>query len=355
MTNRHGAGTNRASIPRPGRDGRPAAMPGCHSFAQRLACTIARIPARTAGGRLDHASTTAARAGSAAAVVVAVVVTARESLPFQGETGSATASQIRHRRLDSDRSLCFEVPCEVPTTAAFAGVFCFLPRSGRADRLQGIGRGQSLATQRLAIPIGRDGEPAPTPGSPCPWSLSPRLPGKRIPSAVEDSKHLYTICEHDEVDDISKLLQPCGAHIFPNLAMQLRRLLDAGKHFPNTGKDLISEANANGLELVAGLLDIDLCFVPQDDRQTHEPPSSRSSTSRHGVPTPGDSAARARRVASSATCQSGMSRGSTCSGRLSQICSMRSRRSRTLRRSMPNESMRTATRILLRWTGSQQA
>jgi hypothetical protein len=34
---------------------------------------------------------------------------------------------------------------------------------------------------------------------------------------------------------------------------------------------------------------------------------------------------------------------------------MRSRRSRTLRRSMPNESMRTATRILLRWTGSQQA
>jgi hypothetical protein len=79
---------------------------------------------------------------------------------------------------------------------------------------------------------------------------------------VEDSKHLDTICEHDEVDDISKLLQSCGAHIFPNLAMQLRHLLDAGKHFPNTGKDLISEANANGLELVAGLLDIDLCFVP---------------------------------------------------------------------------------------------
>ena len=31
---------------------------GCPSSAQRLACTIARMPARTAGGRLDHASTT---------------------------------------------------------------------------------------------------------------------------------------------------------------------------------------------------------------------------------------------------------------------------------------------------------
>jgi len=35
----------------------------------------------------------------------------------------------------------------------------------------------------------------------------------------------------------------------------------------------------------------------EDYRQTHEPPSSRSSTSRHGLPTPGDSTARRRRVA----------------------------------------------------------
>jgi hypothetical protein len=75
--------------------------------AQRLACTIARMPALTAGGRLDQASTTAARAGSAAAVVVTVVVTSPESLPFAGETGPGSGLQIRHRRFDSDRSLCF--------------------------------------------------------------------------------------------------------------------------------------------------------------------------------------------------------------------------------------------------------
>jgi hypothetical protein len=51
-------GAETAAIPGAGRDGRPAAMPGCHASAQRLARTIARMPARTAGGRLDHASTT---------------------------------------------------------------------------------------------------------------------------------------------------------------------------------------------------------------------------------------------------------------------------------------------------------
>jgi hypothetical protein len=69
---------------------------------------------------------------------------------------------------------------------------------------------------------------------------------------VEDSQHLDTIREHDEVDDVPKLLQPRGSHIFPHCAMQLRHLFDAGKHFPNTGKNLISEANTNGLKLVAG-------------------------------------------------------------------------------------------------------
>jgi hypothetical protein len=63
---------------------------------------------------------------------------------------------------------------------------------------------------------------------------------------VENSQHLDTICENDEVDDIPKLLKPRGSHIFPNLAMQFRHLLDARKHFPNTGKDLSSEANTNG-------------------------------------------------------------------------------------------------------------
>ena len=79
---------------------------------------------------------------------------------------------------------------------------------------------------------------------------------------MEDSQHLDAICEHDEVDDIAELFQPCGVHVLPNLAMQLRHLLDACKHFPNTGKDLIFEANTNCLKLIPGLLDIDLCFVP---------------------------------------------------------------------------------------------
>lgn len=47
--------------------------------------------------------------------------------------------------------------------------------------------------------------------------------------------------------------------------------------------------------------------------------SMRASTSHHGLPTPGCSIARARRAASSARCQLGMSWASTCSGRLSQI------------------------------------
>ncbi len=59
---------------------------------------------------------------------------------------------------------------------------------------------------------------------------------------MKDSQYLDTICEHDEVDNVPELLQPRGAHILPNLAMQLRHRFDAGKHFPNTGKKLISEA-----------------------------------------------------------------------------------------------------------------
>ena len=86
--------------------------------------------------------------------------------------------------------------------------------------------------------------------------------------------------------------------------MKLRHLLEAQKHFANTGKDLLSEASTNGLTLIAGLLDIGFCFGPQDYRQTHKPPSSRSKTSRQGWPAPGSSAARARRTANSARCQS---------------------------------------------------
>ena len=58
--------------------------------------------------------------------MVAVVVTSSESLPFPGETGSASGLQIRHRRFDSDRSLSTEDPRDVPEIPGFAGVFLFL-------------------------------------------------------------------------------------------------------------------------------------------------------------------------------------------------------------------------------------
>ncbi len=91
--------------------------------AQRLALTIARMPARTAGGRLDQASTTTARSRSAAARVGTFVGTSAESLPFPGETAVDSGLQIRHRRFDSDRSLSTEDPREVPVRPGFAGVF----------------------------------------------------------------------------------------------------------------------------------------------------------------------------------------------------------------------------------------
>ena len=88
-----------------------------------LASTIATMPARTAGGRVDHDSTTAARSRSAMAGVGTFVGTSSESLPFPGETGSASGLQIRHRRFDSDRSLSTEDPREVSELPGFARVF----------------------------------------------------------------------------------------------------------------------------------------------------------------------------------------------------------------------------------------
>ena len=102
---RVGAETAANSAARPGRADRSNAR--VPPSSQRLARTITRIPARTAGGRLDHASTTAARSRSAGAGVGTFVCNSAESLPFPSETGSATGLQIRHRGFDSGRSLCF--------------------------------------------------------------------------------------------------------------------------------------------------------------------------------------------------------------------------------------------------------
>ena len=107
MTNRHGAGTRRAPHQRPGWDGWAAAMPRWPSSAQRLACTIARMPARTAGGRFDHASTTAARSRSAGSLCTSVCTSLGDAVFPSGFSGLGSGLQIRHRRFDSDRSLCF--------------------------------------------------------------------------------------------------------------------------------------------------------------------------------------------------------------------------------------------------------
>jgi hypothetical protein len=78
-----------------------------HSRAQRLACTIARMPARTAGGSLDQASTTAARAGSAGSLCTSVCTSLADAAFPSGFPRLGSGLQIRHRRFDSDRSLCF--------------------------------------------------------------------------------------------------------------------------------------------------------------------------------------------------------------------------------------------------------
>ena len=95
MTNRHGAGTRRAPHQRPGWDGWAAAMPRWPSSAQRLACTIARMPARTAGGRFDHASTTAARAGSAGSLCTSVCTSLGDAVFPSGFSGLGSGLQIR--------------------------------------------------------------------------------------------------------------------------------------------------------------------------------------------------------------------------------------------------------------------
>jgi len=81
---------------------------------------------------------------------------------------------------------------------------------------------------------------------------------------VENGQHLDTVGEHDEIDDVPKLLQPCGTHIFPDRAMQLWHLLDASQHFTNAGKNLLSKTDANSFKVIACFLDIEFCLWPKD-------------------------------------------------------------------------------------------
>jgi hypothetical protein len=83
-------------------------------------------------------------------------------------------------------------------------------------------------------------------GSPCPWRFIPGIATPRGPSTLENSQEIDTICKHDEVNDVLKPLQSRGTQVVPDFARQLRHLFDADKSFPNTGKNLISEADTNG-------------------------------------------------------------------------------------------------------------
>ena len=83
----------RNSAARPGRAARSNAR--VHASAQRLACTIARMPARTAGGRLDHASTTWARAGSAGSLCTSVCTSLGDAVFPSGFSGLGSGLQIR--------------------------------------------------------------------------------------------------------------------------------------------------------------------------------------------------------------------------------------------------------------------
>ena len=91
-----------------------------------LASTMAVMPARTAAGSCGHASTTCMRAVSAGSLCTSVCPSLGDPAFPSGFSGLGSGLQIRHRRFDSDRSLSPKDPCEVPTTAAFAGVFLFV-------------------------------------------------------------------------------------------------------------------------------------------------------------------------------------------------------------------------------------
>ena len=133
MTNRHGAGTRRAPHQRPGWDGWAAAMPRWPSSAQRLACTIARMPARTAGGRFDHASTTAARAGSAGSLCTSVCTSLGDAVFPSGFSGLGSGLQIRIVGSTPTGASACETPAMCRQQRPSQGFFCCAAVAERAS------------------------------------------------------------------------------------------------------------------------------------------------------------------------------------------------------------------------------
>jgi len=105
----------------------------------REALTIARMPARTGGGRLSQASTTAERSGSAESVWSTVWSTG-SGAPVSPEESAARGpianppSSVRLRPEPLRHH-----PCELPELPGFAGVFAFLgpaaPKSRQPSNL----------------------------------------------------------------------------------------------------------------------------------------------------------------------------------------------------------------------------
>jgi|GEM_PF-2308873 len=85
--------------------------------------------------------------------------------------------------------------------------------------------------------------------------------------------------------------------------------------------------------------DVRFGFESQDELKVHDCDFKVARASRHGSTASGFVAAFANRRSSSARCHCGTSFAETCFGRLSQICSIKSRRSPTLSRSSLSLSM----------------
>ena len=183
-----------------------------------------------------------------------------------------------------------------------------------------------------------------------PTNSHPRPPRGGLPRAMHHCQDLDPIREDDIIDQVSELLQPRRSYILPHQTVHFRHRCDAVKLPPASGlrteppgrlatsptrprsPGCLHRPQAAGSRVMTGAL------------------PNRAKPSRHGLPSLGEASASARRLASSAKCHSGNSSGLMCSGRLSQICSINSSRSRTLSRSIPNTSRLTVMAVSPGWS-----
>ena len=151
-------------------------------------------------------------------------------------------------------------------------------------------------------------------------------------------QHLHTIGKDDIIDNVAKLSQSRGPYVLPDNAEQCWHELNPFQHLTNPSDEPVAQTRPNRLEAIERLPNVRFGTRPEDHRQAHGHPLSESRTSRHGRPSPGLVSASARRWANSTKCHSGTSCGSTDSGRLSQIWSIKSSLSRTVSFSIPSDS-----------------